>query len=360
MAGVEARIAAAPAAAGQISVGELLEGASSDWDAYVNAHPNGTFYHLAGWRRVIGGSLGHALHYLVARRGADITGVLPLARVSSWLFGSKLVSLPFLVYGGPLASDADSEQALVDAAWSLANDLGVDALELRGRDASAATGEGWHAVTSHVTYRKAIEADPDANLKAVPRKQRAMIRKGIKAGLAAEIDNDVSRLHETLLECKRNLGTPFFSRRYLAAIKDTFGDAAEILTVVKDGATVCSVMSFIYRDEVLPYYGGGGALARRYYGNDFMYWSVMERACQNDIRVFDYGRSQRGSGPAKFKEHWGFEPTELHYAIRALPGRSLPDNNPDSPRFRQFVKLWKKLPLPVAAAVGPFLARRLP
>ena len=219
-----------------------------------------------------------------------------------------------------------------------------------------AYGDGWHAVTSHVTYRKQIDPDPDANMKAVPRKQRAMIRKGIKAGLVAEIDDDAARLHATLLECKRNLGTPFFSRRYLESIKQTFGDAAEI----KDGATVCSVMSFVYKDEILPYYGGGGDLARRYYGNDFMYWSVMERACRNGIRVFDYGRSQRGSGPAKFKEHWGFEPSELHYRIRSLPGREVPDHSPDSPRYRQFVKLWKKLPLSVAGAIGPFLARRLP
>lgn len=360
MSGVEARVGAAPEATGEVVVAALEDSGEAAWDAYVDAHPSGTFYHLSGWRRVIGDALGHPLHYLVARTDREITGVLPLASVSSWLFGSKLVSLPFLVYGGPLASDPVSERALVDAAWSLANELGVDALELRSRDAPAAAGEGWQSVASHVTYRKAIEADPDANMKAVPRKQRAMIRKGIKAGLGAEIDDDVSRLHETLLECKRNLGTPFFSRRYLAAIKDTFGDAAEILTVVKDGETVCSVMSFIYRDEILPYYGGGGALARRYYGNDFMYWSVMERACQNGIRVFDYGRSQRGSGPARFKEHWGFEPSELHYRIRALPGRALPDNNPDSPRYRQFVKLWKRLPLPVAGMAGPYLARRLP
>lgn len=360
MASVEARTAATPGAAGEVAVTLLDDAAAAHWDAYVDAHPNGTFYHLSGWRRVIGDTLGHSLHYLVARRDGDIVGVLPLARVASWLFGSKLVSLPFLVYGGPLASDAAAEQALVDRAWDLANDLGVDALELRGRDAPVAERADWQAVTSHVTYRKPIEADPDANMKAVPRKQRAMIRKGIKAGLVAEIDDDVSRLYATLLECKRNLGTPFFNARYLAAIKATFGDAAEVLTVVKDGQTVCSVMSFIYRDEILPYYGGGGALARQYYGNDFMYWSVMERACQHGIRVFDYGRSQRGSGPAKFKEHWGFEPSELHYGVRALPGRSLPDNNPDSPKFRRFVNLWKRLPLPVAGIVGPYLARRLP
>ena len=357
---VEAQQAAVDTAADSVGVCTIDEVSAPSWDAFVDGHPQGTFYHLSGWRQVLGANLGHDLHYLVARRGDVISGVLPLAHVASWLFGRKLVSLPFLVYGGPLSADAESESALLEAAWSLAQELGVDALELRGRDALPQAGTDWQQITSHVTYRKAIEADPDANMKAVPRKQRAMIRKGIKAGLQAEIDNDAGRLHAALLECKRNLGTPFFAKSYLQAIKDTFGDAAEILTVVKDGATVCSVMSFIYRDEILPYYGGGGALARQYYGNDFMYWSVMERACQNGVRVFDYGRSQRNSGPAKFKEHWGFEPAELHYVTRPLPGKALPDNNPDSPKYRQFVKLWKRLPLPVAGAVGPFLARRLP
>jgi FemAB-related protein (PEP-CTERM system-associated) len=194
---------------------------------------------------------------------------------------------------------------------------------------------------------------------AIPRKQRAMIRKGIKAGLVAEVDDDTDRLYEAMLECKRNLGTPFFGRRWLQAIKKEFGEQAEITTVTHDGNTVCSVMSFRFRDEILPYYGGGGDLARDLKGNDFMYWAVMEKACRAGVAVFDYGRSSVGSGAYRFKKHWGFEPKALHYQIRLVNSESAPELSPSNPRYDRAIRTWKKLPPQVAALIGPPIARRL-
>ena len=235
----------------------------------------------------------------------------------------------------------------------------MDHLELRNRQPLASDGADWVAADTHVTFRKAIDPDPDVNLKAIPRKQRAMIRKGEKAGLTWCIDDDAARLHAAMLECKRNLGTPFFGRRYLQSIKDEFGDDAEILTVTRGSDTVCSVMSFRFRDEILPYYGGGGDLARDCKGNDYMYWCVMEKACREGFRIFDYGRSQVGSGAYRFKKHWGFEPEALAYQYYLVAADAVPNLNPSNPRYRLAIDAWKRLPLPLAAVLGPPIARRL-
>ena len=220
-------------------------------------------------------------------------------------------------------------------------------------------GGDWYSKSDYVTFRKRILPDPDENLAAVPRKQRAMIRKGIKAGLKAEIDTDVHRLYKAMLVCKRNLGTPFFSESWLRAIKEAFGDDAQILTVTHEGGTVCSVMSFVFGSEILPYYGGGGDIARDLKGNDFMYWAVMEKACRDGFEVFDYGRSQIGSGAYRFKKHWGFEPEPLAYQFYLVDSDELPSLNPSNPRYKAAIQAWKRLPLSVAGSVGPYLARRL-
>jgi len=174
------------------------------------------------------------------------------------------------------------------------------------------------------------------------------------------MDEDVSRLYPAMLECKRNLGTPFFGRRYLQAIKDTFGESVEILTVVRGRETVCSVMSFRHGEEILPYYGGGGTFARDLKGNDFMYWCVMEKASRDGVRIFDYGRSQVGSGAYRFKKHWGFEPEPLAYQRCLVRAGEVPNLSPSNPKFRLAIATWQRLPLPVAGLIGPFLARRLP
>jgi FemAB-related protein (PEP-CTERM system-associated) len=326
------------------------------WDEYVRQAPGGTFYHLSGWKSLIEKKLRHKTYYLWCESGDEIAAVLPLVRVRSWLFGDALVSVPFLVYGGPVSSSADAQELLVTAARNLSDELGVDYLELRNKE--PLEGE-WLSNDMNVTFRKEIHPDPDENLRAIPRKQRAMIRKGIKAGLKAEIDADASRLYEALLECKRNLGTPFFGHSWLQAIKDEFENEAEITTITNEGKTVCSVMSFRFRDEILPYYGGGGDIARDLKGNDFMYWAVMKKACKDGIKVFDYGRSKVGTGAYRLKKHWGFEPEPLHYQYHLVRADSVPNISPTNPKFDFMVANWRRLPLPVAGLIGPPLARRL-
>ena len=186
-----------------------------------------------------------------------------------------------------------------------------------------------------------------------------MIRKGITFGLKPESDTDPGRLHAAMLECKRNLGTPFFGERFFQDICEVFGDKVEILTVTQERKIVCSVMSFRFRNEILPYYGGGGDLARVVNGNDFMYWSVMEKACQEGVEVFDYGRSMIGSGAYRFKKHWGFEPTPLFYEYYLVNGDSMPSLNPSNPKYKVLIEAWKRLPLGVANLLGPPIAKRL-
>jgi FemAB-related protein (PEP-CTERM system-associated) len=148
-------------------------------------------------------------------------------------------------------------------------------------------------------------------------------------------------------------------KRYFVLLKEIFGSDCEVLTVVKDGLILSSVLSFYFRDEVLPYYAGDTLEARDYAANDFKYWELMRRACERGIKVFDYGRSKRGTGPFDFKKNWGFEPQPLHYEYQLLRAKSVPDTNPLNPKYQLFIKLWQKLPLPVANWLGPHIVKNL-
>jgi FemAB-related protein (PEP-CTERM system-associated) len=294
---------------------------------------------------------------LYVERDGIITGVLPLVHVKSWLFGSALISTAFCVYGGPLANDAASAVALREAAVSEMERLKADRVEFRFRQAS---GAEWLQVGDrYVTFRRPIDPDPDKNLLAIPRKQRAVIRKSISGGLIDECDAAVDRLHRVYGESVRNLGSPVFPKRYFQALMDEFGDQAEILTVLDRGSPVASVLSFFFRDEVLPYYGGGTTSARSSGANDFMYWQVMNRAAERGCRLFDFGRSKAGSGAYDFKKNWGFTPEPLIYEFKLRAGDQLPDTSPLNPRLQRYVEAWKHLPLPLANFVGPRLIRGL-
>ncbi len=336
------------------------------WDAFVEACPEATFFHRAGWKKAIEAGMGHRAHFLYAESNGAIEGVLPLGHVKSFLFGNALMSAPFCVYGGVAAHSDAARVALHKAAEELARRLGVDYLEMRNAQfarieppESQLPNEDWLEKELYVTFRKEIDADAEKNLLSIPRKQRAVVRKGIKAGLVSEIDTDIQRFYDAYAQSVRNLGTPVFPKKFFSVLRDVFGEHCEVLTVVKDGRLISSVMSFYFRDEVLPYYGGGTSEARAVKGNDFMYWELMRRAGERGIRVFDYGRSKMGTGSYSFKKNWGFEPEPLKYEYLLVKASEIPDVNPLNPKYQLFINAWKRLPLPVSKFVGPFISRNL-
>lgn len=327
------------------------------WDAFVAGCPDATFFHRIGWREVIESAFRHRTHYMLAERGDRVVGVLPLAEVRSLLFGHSLTSLPFAAYGGVATVDPEARAALHGAAVRLAGHLGADYLELRNRQT---TEPAWPAQDLYVTFRKEILPDVEANLLAIPRKQRAMVRKGIQRGLTSELDGNVDRFFALYADNVHRHGTPPFPKRYFETLVRVFGADCEVLTVVDPGrAPVSSVLSFYFRDEVLPYYAGDLATARELAANDFKYWELMRRAGERGVRVFDYGRSKRGTGSFDFKKNWGLVPQQLHYEYQLLKRDSIPQNNPANPKYRAFIAMWRLLPRAVANAVGPTIVRNL-
>lgn len=331
--------------------------AAARWDAFVLACPQATFFHRAGWQAVIREVFRHETFFLQAERDGRIVGVLPLARIKSLLFGHSLTGLPFGVYGGVAADDEEAAQALEAEAQRIAIGLGVQHLELRNVQRRHAD---WPVQDLYVTFRKAILPDEQANMLAIPRKQRAMVRKGIKNGLRSEIDAGVDRFFALFADNVHRHGTPAMPRRWFQALRDEFGDDCEVLTVVgADGRPLSSVMSFYFRDEVLPFYAGDDEAARDLAANDFKYWELMRRACGRGLKVFDYGRSKVGTGPYGFKKNWGFEPTPLHYEYCLYKRDAVPQNNPNNAKYQLLIKTWRRLPIGLANWLGPFVVRNL-
>lgn len=343
--------------ANDIQIRAATEADAQAWDAYVLTHADGTFFHRYGWKRLIESNYRYPGHYLLAERDGAICGVFPLGEVKHLLFGHSLISVPFCVYGGVLADDDAARAALEQRAMTLANELKVDHLEARNE---RPVRDDWLRKDGlYVTFKRELSEDHEQNMTAIPRKQRAMVRKGIKAGLVGELDDGIDNLYEAYSHSVRNLGTPVFPKSHFEAIRKEFGDDVDVVTIFHEGQVVASVMNYYFRDQVLPFYGGGISEARNLAANDFMYWEVMQRAVERGCRVFDFGRSKIDTGSYRFKKHWGFEPTPLSYEYHLVKATEMPDLNPNNPKYRLFINAWKKLPVGISRIIGPWLARGL-
>lgn len=327
-------------------------------EAWIAAHPLSTPFHRPAWLNAVAAGCGQRAHLLAAKRGSRITGLLPLSEIHSPFFGRALVSSGFAVGGGVLAEDAATADALADAGWALAQRLSCPTIELRGGLLPC----GWAIDdSSYAGFARPIAADDEAELLAIPRKQRAEVRRALGFDLTVEhgvAERDRAAHHAVYAASVHNLGTPVFPRSLFDAVLDAFGENADILTVRRGGVPIASVLSLYHRGTVLPYWGGGTAGARAWRANDLMYFALMRHARARGCGRFDFGRSKPGTGAYTFKKNWGFEPQPLAYASKSRGGeqRKL---NPLDPRFSRKVALWKRLPLGIATRVGPVIARGL-
>jgi FemAB-related protein (PEP-CTERM system-associated) len=330
--------------------------------AFIAAQAAATPFHLPQWGEATAAACGQSFRMLVAHgTGGRLLGLVPLTHVRSPLFGAALVSTGFGVGGGVLTIEDRAAQALADAAVALAGELGCPTIEMRG--GPAPDGAGWSYDDSrYLGFVRPLAADDDAELLAIPRKQRADVRKALAMAfeIAVGRDREAQAEHFQVYGASvRNLGTPVFPQRLFAQVLARFGEDADILTVRHDGQAVASVLSVYWRGTVYPYWGGGTAAARGLRANERMYVELMRHARARGCTTFDFGRSKVGTGPAAYKKNWGFSGEPLGYPTWTADGAAPRDASPLNPKYRLKIALWQKLPLPVANRIGPWIAKGL-
>lgn len=351
----------APARGDEVVVRRPSPGEDIVLDRYTARHPQGTVFHLSGWRRMVEEVCDREAELLVAERGSEIVGFLPSFHLESVFLGRIAVSMPFAVYGGCLAADADVARRLIAEAADRSDQRGNAYLELRQVDPWEPDGLKLESNDRYVTFWRDLPQDPEECLGIIPRKARAEARRGRDGGLRFEERLDLKLFRRLFAINKQALGSPAIPMSMLRSIHRNLGERVVMHQVsLPDGKCIAMVLSFRFRDRILPYYSGAVLGVENLGTNNFMYWKLMEWAVQQGIRLFDFGRSRRDSGPAHFKKNMGFQPKPLHYQYHLGEGGRVPEFTPDNPKLTVYKRLWRAIPRPIASAVGAQIFKQLP
>lgn len=331
-------------------------------ERFVAGHPDATPFHRLAWLEAVAAGTSSPATIVTAEAAHDLTALVPLSLVHSPIFGRMLASSGFAVSGGILAEPGFDLAIVVGAIEELAQRLSCTTIELRG-GVLPEPSDGWtQCHDSHAGFVAALARDDEAQLLAIPRKQRAEVRKGLSGDLTVTVGSgpdDRAAHYAVYAQSVRNLGTPVFPRALFDATLDRFGADADILTVSSATEPVASVLSLYHTGAVMPYWGGGTSAARRLRANDRMYYELMLHARRRGCHTFDFGRSKVASGAYDYKRTWGFEPVPLSYASWTAPGAARRDASPVSAKNSRLVGIWKRLPQGLANRFGPVLAQGL-
>lgn len=341
----------------QIEVCEPAE--AGDWNAYVAAHPEASFYHRYEWHALNREQLRNESHFLVARRDGRITGILPLSLVSSPWFGRTLCSMPYVNYGGACADDAETEDALTRRAVELATSVRAKHLEIRARRPS---GVELPVSLRKVSLTLTLNADPEVLFKGFASKHRTNIRRAEKNGLTVRAGGlDLLDTFYSVMERSwQNLGTPLYRKQYFKAILETFPADTRIFLCEKGTEPIAVAFNGYGNGVVEGMWAGGGPRARELSANYVLYWEMMRDSCLRGSTLFHLGRSTADSGAEDFKKKWNAESEQLYWYHHSPDGGPMPELNVANPKFKLAIAAWQRLPLWVTRRVGPVLARSIP
>ena len=335
------------------------QGADRDpWEAYVAAHPEGTPYHRWAWTGVTRVALGHEPAYLLAESEGKIVGVLPLILVGHPLFGRRAVSMPFVSYGGVLADDGDAAWALYEAASALASERRVKVLELRNR---RALPRDVPTDDFKVLGLLAVGKDPDAVFARVRKQTRTSVRKAEKSGVAVESGPDfLDEFYDVYARNLRDLGTPVLGKPFFRAVRDAFGPDVLFYRATYEGKVVGAKMMFLHGDRRFFAWAATLREARAVEPATLLQWRAIHDACLAGATEIDLGRSNKDSGHADFKRHFGAELVPLYWQYGPAAAGRKPGLHSRNERMGPLIRLWRRMPLGFTNRVGPWLAKGLP
>ena len=350
---------ARPDAAGPLAIDVATAADASQWNAFLQQHPQASYYHLAEWNAINAQTLKNPSFNLIARDGARIRGVLPLTLVASPLFGRVLCSMPFVNYGGPVADDPAVTNALVRAACDRAKELNADYLELR---CPFSLETDLQVSTRKISLQIDLAPNPDTLWEAYTSKHRKNVKRAYQNNLSVRTGGAelLDVFYSVMEQSWRALGTPFYARSYFDAIFKALPDHTRIFVCSQGDQPVAVSCVGYFNGIVEGLWAGGTAASRPLSANYVLYWEMIKDSCERGHKRFHLGRSTAESGAEDFKKRWNAEPSQLYWYFHRPKGGEMPQLNVDNPKYKLAIQAWRKLPLWVTRIVGPPLARSIP
>jgi len=339
------------------------------WEAFVESRRDAGIYHGLGWKRVTEDAFGHRARHLCAfDRAGTVVGILPLFEVGG-LFGRRLVSMPMRDRGGVAAVDDRAARALLEAACSLARARKARYLEIKCLDPMPeawTAGTDWKIGSGWVTTRVDLTPGRDAVWGALNKKSlRWSINKARKNGVEVYADASLGAMrtfHELFVKTRCRMGIPPFPWRLFEAIHRHVivpGDG-ELLLAHHEGVPVHGLVSFHSKPAFVPAYAAPQFAPQKLYANELILWTSMERALAAGFATYDFGAdSVRQESLLFFKRRWNGVQHPMHWHYHLPQGGEVPDFDSSGPRYDRVRAVWRKVPRPVARALGAFVTRQL-
>jgi hypothetical protein len=192
--------------------------------------------------------------------------------------------------------------------------------------------------------------------KIIPGKTRNQIKKGLSSNPIVRFGREelLDDFYNIIAITQTDLGTPVHSIKFFRNILASHTDA-RLAVVYLDGVAVSSALIVFVDNTIFHPYAGTLNEFKHTCVNNVLYWEIIKFGIQNGCEIFDMGRSQKGSGAARYKKSWGGNEIQLYYAYCLKEGQSPPKY--DAKMIHYLTLTWKHIPVILVKNFGHLFAR---
>ncbi|HEY6529244.1 MAG TPA: FemAB family XrtA/PEP-CTERM system-associated protein [Cellvibrionaceae bacterium] len=331
------------------------------WDAYVANVSTANTYHYAVWLQIIKEQFGHeGVIWVAFDEQSRIIGGIPLVLLASPIFGRFGVSVPYFNYGGVLSEYFNVAQELLLTIGALCQQFNLRHIEVRCmQEGLLPNGACLSRKSSLILGLPASQSLLEQQLGA---KVRAQYKKAFEHSPRFSVGKKelLDQFYTVFAQNMRDLGTPVYSKGWFARLLEEPSLNCHIALVHMYGKPVSAGFLIGHGNMLEIPWASTIRQANSWNANMWMYRQILGYAIEQGYHFFDFGRSTIDAGTFKFKRQWGAEPF-THYWYYLLPeGGQMPGLNPDNPKYKLVINIWKKLPVWLTKIIGPAIVANIP
>lgn len=322
------------------------------WAELAADHPKASIFHQTGWIEALVRTYGYRPFVITTTpAGAPLRDGILLCHVSSWLTGTRAVSLPFSDHCEPLVSGA----AFTDLANWLVGTASRERwkyVELRPTTWNGSSATGFSAGQTYWTHKVDLRQSRDQLFRALHKDSiQRKIRRAEKEGVEYETgrsDHMLDEFYSLMSMTRGRHQLPPQPKSWFKNVLECMPETALLRLARKGGTPIAAILSVRHRASVVYKYGCSDEKFHHLGGMPFLLWKLIEESQASGADELDLGRSDPDQdGLITFKDRFGSSKTSLTYYRYPPPGPSTASILVQR-SVRRFVGLLPKSLLPVA------------